>query len=409
MSYFPGDIYYKQFTTNNISGISQNADSLPWGVLNRNGADDTAASATVFINNIDVGRYNVSGVIPSTYNVGDSVNLNVSGVINGNIAKAIFDLGILDKHINSVNTISVTGTAPSNFIVPQSVAPGVTVSVTGTISSVGQVNNPVSVNNLSPGLTVSITGTAPANFLAKTSVQPGVTVSVTGTAPNNFISPKSVQPGVSVSVTGTMPSVNISSINPGLTIGVTGTAPANFIAPNSVQAGVTVSVTGSLPPVTVNTFSPGLTVSVTGTAPNDFISPGSMQPGVSVSVTGTLPSVNVSSIDPGLTISVTGANQWTVTEMKQLRYKIGIDGASSAPTNKYNGHLELSISGLQNVVVENGINMQQWMSLLGAVVAGSSTVTGNDVVYYAAGNSDIERVSATAVSGARQAIVLFLP
>jgi hypothetical protein len=93
MSYRPGDIFYKQVTTFSPSGISTNTDVTPWATLVHNGVDDFTPH--VFVTNVDVGRYTVSGVIPSTYAVGSSINVAVSGLVTGNLSKAVVDLDVL--------------------------------------------------------------------------------------------------------------------------------------------------------------------------------------------------------------------------------------------------------------------------------------------------------------------------
>lgn len=107
-------------------------------------------------------------------------------------------------------------------------------------------------------------------------------------------------------------------------------------------------------------------------------------------------------------VSVTGVNYWTGVEMQQIRYKVGIDGQTAIPTVNIVGNLELSNSGLHAINVEPGVNMNQWLSLVGAFAAGSSTVNGNNINYYALNNNSTQRISATAISGARQAIILYI-
>lgn len=266
MSYRPYDNYYVLFDTFNGSGISVNADATPLGRLVHNGVDDFGGAATVFVSNIDVGRYVASGNIPGTYNGGDSLSLTISGYMNGILQKAATSLGILER------PVSVTG-----------------------ISSISSL--------------VTVTG-----------IYPGLTISVTGGYIQNVINP--------VSITGLISSTNL------------------------------------------------------------------------VTVTGIL---------PGLTIGVTGANVWNASDLLQLRYKLGIDGLAATPTNQYAGKLELSLSGVHNIMVEAGINMNQWMSIVGAAIAGSSTINGNTITYYSMNNNNISRINSTAISGARNAIVLFLP
>ena len=157
--YRPGDNYYQQFNTNNVSGISTNTDSTPWGTLVKNGVDDF--TSYVFITNVDIGRYTVSGTIPSTYVYGNYVNLAISGQVAGILSKATLSLGVLDATVNSLpTTVSVTGAVNVT-----SINPGVTVSVTGVTSAT--LLNPVSV-----------TGTVNANVISFS----GIPVAAPGTS-----------------------------------------------------------------------------------------------------------------------------------------------------------------------------------------------------------------------------------
>jgi len=444
--YRPGDNYYQQFTTFNISGISTNTDSTPLGTMVKNGADDFGPK--VFVTNIDTGRYTASGTIPPTYAYGNSVNLVVSGQVAGNLSKGIISLGVLDAYVSALpagTTVSVTGGAPANFL-----PPAATVSVTGVIPLVSlvttttTVTNPVSANSFTAGLTVSITGGAPTNFLP-----PGATVSVTGTPQVNVVS---ANPAVTFSVTGVIPLVStvtnvtnpvstnpvtVSVINPGLSVSVTGGAPANFLPPGATvsvtgviplvslvttttnvtnnvnanlvgsNAGVTVSVTGVIPlvstvtnltnPVTVNAINQGLTISVTGGAPINFL-----PPATTVSITGALPpigSVN-SVLNP---VSVTGINYWSTVEMEQIRYKVGIDGAAIIPTSGIS-HLELSPSGWEQVMIEPGVNARQSATFNSAALAGTSSGNGSLIYYQGVNNPTQDRIISNATSGIRSTV-----
>ena len=107
MSYKLGDNYYKQFTTVNPSGVCTNLDSLPTGVLVRNGLEDF--SNQVYFKNNEVGLYTISGTILNTYNIGDVVNIKMSGYMSTNLVKAVFDLGVIDKRVNDLFNPSLTG------------------------------------------------------------------------------------------------------------------------------------------------------------------------------------------------------------------------------------------------------------------------------------------------------------
>ena len=95
MSYLPGKNFYTQVTTYNNSGISTNADIIPWSTTVRNGLDDLTVKT--FVTNIDVGRYTISGVFPTSYLVGDSVGVAVSGLFSGNLVKYFMPLGVIDN------------------------------------------------------------------------------------------------------------------------------------------------------------------------------------------------------------------------------------------------------------------------------------------------------------------------
>ncbi len=96
MSLKPGSSFYGEFTTQNPStGAAVNADSLPAAKLTRNGADDNAVSLTVA--NLDTGRYIVSGTIPLTYVIGDSIQVSVTATVTFITGKAVIDSFVLDN------------------------------------------------------------------------------------------------------------------------------------------------------------------------------------------------------------------------------------------------------------------------------------------------------------------------
>ncbi len=98
MSFRPNDIYSFSFPTYNISGISSNTDSVPWGTLVKNGIDDF--SSKVFLTNVDVGRYIASGTVPNTYSIGNYVQVCISGQVGGLLSKNLFSLGALDSYVS---------------------------------------------------------------------------------------------------------------------------------------------------------------------------------------------------------------------------------------------------------------------------------------------------------------------
>lgn len=83
----PSDVVSIQFTTQNATtGAAANADSLPTGVLVKNG-DDTAETVTV--SNIATGVYKASVTIPSGYVAGDEVQLRIAATVAGVAGKAV--------------------------------------------------------------------------------------------------------------------------------------------------------------------------------------------------------------------------------------------------------------------------------------------------------------------------------
>lgn len=83
----PSDTVSVQFTTQNpTTGAAANADSLPTGVLVRNG-DDTAESVSV--SNIATGVYKASVTLPADYAAGDEVQLRISATVAAVAGKAV--------------------------------------------------------------------------------------------------------------------------------------------------------------------------------------------------------------------------------------------------------------------------------------------------------------------------------
>ena len=78
----PGDSVTVDFAvTAPTTGALTNADSTPAGKLVQNGSDDT--SVTVTVTNKSTGRYKASFTIPSTYQIGDDVDLVVTYAVGG--------------------------------------------------------------------------------------------------------------------------------------------------------------------------------------------------------------------------------------------------------------------------------------------------------------------------------------
>jgi len=306
MSYSPGDIFYQEFTTSNISGVSVNADSAPTAVFFKNGADDFSVKA--FVSNIDTGRYVTSGVIPSTYLKGWSVGVAATGYVNGLFSKVAMNMGALDASTPSVNVVSISGVQVSNFL-------------------------SVDVFSISGVRTYSI---------------PNVNIYSVSGVPTYPVGVQNVNV-VSISGVPTYP-VGVQNVN---IISISGTP------------------TKSIPDVNVVTIS-GIPTSLGGIA-----------------------DVNVVSISGVYTNSVLNTNV------------VSVSGVPIAPIGQVTA--TLASGAFDGVMVENNVNARQILSLIGAGMAGSSTITGNNITYYAVNNNTVSRITATAISGARQAMVIFLP
>jgi len=88
-------VFYQSFISNNSSGLVTNLDSLPSGIINKNGADDISTKGQIYFRNLDTGRYVVSGIVPAGYNTGDVVNVAISGYMNGTLSKLVIPLGVM--------------------------------------------------------------------------------------------------------------------------------------------------------------------------------------------------------------------------------------------------------------------------------------------------------------------------
>lgn len=89
-SYQPGATYKSVFTTSNpTTGAAQDADSLPSASAFRNGVVDSGWSLTVA--DIGVGRYSISGTVPSGYAENDRVDVVASATVGGVAAAAVVD------------------------------------------------------------------------------------------------------------------------------------------------------------------------------------------------------------------------------------------------------------------------------------------------------------------------------
>lgn len=84
--YQPGNTAIVEFTISNSAGAAANADSLPTGILARNGLDTATA---VTITNVDTGRYRASVPLDPTYVAGDSISISIAATVGGVVAKDI--------------------------------------------------------------------------------------------------------------------------------------------------------------------------------------------------------------------------------------------------------------------------------------------------------------------------------
>lgn len=333
--YRPGDTFYSSFTTNNLSGVSTNTDITPWGTMVKNGTDDT--SVTIFINNIDIGRYIISGTIPAGYVKGNSIGVIVSGLISNNLAKNYLDLGQLDsKYVGDL--VDVNGNVNSNVVTVSGsmISPGISGSILSDLRF---------VNGLQAFSYQGIAQTGGNNYIRLQSTEPSIDDYYKNQYINIILGKGAYQQAIITSYSGSTKDAYVRtpySNNQWLTV------------PDNTSA----YVLNGLADVNVISAIPGITVSVTGSAPTNFIGTNAMAPGVTVSVTGVV---------------------------------------------------VMSTGSFDNISIENGLNARQALSLMSAVLAGSSLVNGNNITYYAVNNNTVSRVVSTAVSGFRQAIVVFLP
>jgi hypothetical protein len=79
--YKPGNAFTASFTVASSTGAATDADTLPTGVLYRNGAADT--DVTVTITNQATGVYKLACTIPSGYSAGDVISVLISASVAG--------------------------------------------------------------------------------------------------------------------------------------------------------------------------------------------------------------------------------------------------------------------------------------------------------------------------------------
>ena len=102
---YPGGSVKSDFITQNSSGAATNADSLPVGVFVRNGAD---TAIVVTITNKTTGVYTYEVDIPSSYVVGDDVQIRVSASVGGVAAVEIVWEAALQEPPGTSTITSIT-------------------------------------------------------------------------------------------------------------------------------------------------------------------------------------------------------------------------------------------------------------------------------------------------------------
>jgi hypothetical protein len=109
MSYIPGGAYNGEFPTSSFTtGAATDADFLPTAVARRNGTDDPTFVLTV--THIETGVYGVSGVIPSTYQPGDLVQIRATATVGGVQGK-----GVVSDFPVVANPDPVAARVPANY------------------------------------------------------------------------------------------------------------------------------------------------------------------------------------------------------------------------------------------------------------------------------------------------------
>lgn len=92
----PGSSYYTEFCTQRFdTGQASNADSLPVATVNKNGVDDGSSpsgwNSGIAVTGIATGRYVVTGTVPTGYNPGDIISINIDAVVNSVTGSAVID------------------------------------------------------------------------------------------------------------------------------------------------------------------------------------------------------------------------------------------------------------------------------------------------------------------------------
>lgn len=94
--------YYKEFVISDpFNGDAVNADSIPSAAATKNGNNDPAFNLQV--TSSEIGRYLISGVIPSSYVKGDVVNVRVTATLNGKVGKSVVDTFMIGTDVIDIN------------------------------------------------------------------------------------------------------------------------------------------------------------------------------------------------------------------------------------------------------------------------------------------------------------------
>lgn len=135
MSYNPGSPYYGAFTTQRLdTGFATSADSLPIAVANRNGIDDPSFVLTVAL--LDTGRYKITGTIPISYSVGDTVNVYVTASVNSVQGKAVVDSFTIQQSYDAAATKDWTDSERGQIRQALGVSGSTTATTTGDLQAV---------------------------------------------------------------------------------------------------------------------------------------------------------------------------------------------------------------------------------------------------------------------------------
>jgi hypothetical protein len=113
-----------------------------------------------------------------------------------------------------------------------------------------------------------------------------------------------------------------------------------------------------------------------------------------------------------------GASDWSATERTQIRYRLGIDGTSAAPsaspalpvTVSDKTGFKLAADGWDAIVIETGVNARQAQSAIFAAGAGVITGVGTGTIVVKGGGVATTRMNATIdTANNRTAVTLTLP